>query len=383
MRILAYHIGHLGDTIVSIPALKALRRHFGPGTEIVLLHNRGSSRLVTPVDVLGELDLVDGYMTYDSRAGMWGQARALFGTMARIRRGGFHAVAYLAPSQRPRQSVLRDRMFFRGCGIPRLLGFHGLPRAVCRPVDASGRPAPVRQEGLLRLERLREDGVDVDPAVHVAMPLFDVPSRWRAAADVWLTDNRRHRSRNLVAVCPGAKKPANRWPLSRFGDIGRLLLADGRYELVVAGGADDRVAAASLLSYWGDGLNAAGVFPVLGSAALFERCHFLVGLDTGTTHLAAAVGVPCVALFGDQENPGRWDPLGSGHRLLRHAVPCAGCRLIETPCPVEGHPCMTGISTDEAWEAVVNMGRDLAAEREADSLGVGCGTAELNGTLPR
>jgi len=370
MRILAFHIGRLGDTIVSIPALRALRRHFGPGTEIVLLHNPGSNRLVTPADVLRELDLVDGFMTYGSGTGMWGRARALLDIVAAIRGRRFHAVAYLAPSQRPQQSVLRDRMFFRICGIPRLLGFHELPRAVSEPVDAAGRPAPVRHECLLRLERLRQDGVGVDPAVDLATPLFGAPARWRAAVDVWLADHRRHCSRDLVAVCPGAKKPANRWPLSRFGDIGRWLLAIGRYELVVAGGVDDRAAADLLLSYWGDGLNAAGVFPVLGSAALFERCRFLVGLDTGTTHLAAAVGVPCVALFGDQENPGRWDPLGSGHRLLRHPVPCAGCRLIETPCSVEGHPCMTGIATDDVWEAVVNMDRDVVAQREADGSGV-------------
>ena len=359
-RILAFHIGHLGDTIVTIPALRALRRHFGAGTEIVLLHNRESRQLVTPADVLGELGLVDGFLSYGSGAGSKGQARQFFRTLVAIRQGRFHAVAYLAPSQRPWRSVLRDRVFFGSCGIHRLLGFHAIPRRVSEPVDAAGRPAPVPHEALFRLERLRQDGVGTDPVADLAIPLFDIPARWRAAADEWLSENRRHRARDLVAICPGAKQPANHWPLARFAEVGRWLLAGGRYEVVVAGGADDRAAADHLLSSWGDGLNAAGAFPVLGSAALFERCRFLVGLDTGTTHLAAAVGVPCVALYGERENPGRWEPLGPGHRLLRKTVPCAGCRLIETPCPVEGHPCMTGISVEDVQQAIASLERDRA-----------------------
>ena len=81
----------------------------------------------------------------------------------------------------------------------------------------------------------------------------------------------------------------------------------------------------------------------------------MVGLDTGTTHLAAAQGVPCVALYGCREEPGLFYTLGVGHTILRHSVPCAGCRLIMQPCPVAGHPCMTGISVDAAWDAVEEM----------------------------
>lgn len=98
---------------------------------------------------------------------------------------------------------------------------------------------------------------------------------------------------------------------------------------------------------------------------MLSQCAFIIGLDTGTTHLAAALGTPCVALYGERENPGRWEPLGEGHIVLRKKMPCAGCRLIETPCPMAGHPCMMEIDVEAVWQAVLQMEIRLA-ERQQD-----------------
>jgi ADP-heptose:LPS heptosyltransferase len=97
-------------------------------------------------------------------------------------------------------------------------------------------------------------------------------------------------------------------------------------------------------------VNAAGQFSVMGSAALLGQCRLLVGLDTGTTHMAAALDVPSVVLFADRTRPGQWEPLGDRHILIRKAVACGGC--LKRDCPVPDHPCMTGISVDEVWAAM-------------------------------
>jgi ADP-heptose:LPS heptosyltransferase len=103
---------------------------------------------------------------------------------------------------------------------------------------------------------------------------------------------------------------------------------------------------------------------VAESAALLSRCSLLVGLDTGTTHLAAAVGVPCVVIQSANSFPGHWDPLGANHAVLRADVPCGGCLLQE--CPVAGHPCMQNLTTDLVWDAVeiavARLGRARTAE---------------------
>ncbi len=82
--------------------------------------------------------------------------------------------------------------------------------------------------------------------------------------------------------------------------------------------------------------------------ALLRRCRVLVSGDTGAMHLAAAVGVPVVALFGPTD-PRLTHPLGEGHTVIWKQVPCAPCFLPR--CPID-HPCMGQISVEEVEAAV-------------------------------
>ncbi len=94
------------------------------------------------------------------------------------------------------------------------------------------------------------------------------------------------------------------WPGERFVEIGRRLLADDRFEIVVLGGPADVELAQHLIGQWGDGLNAAGKFSVLGAAAVLKHCRFVFATDSGPMHLGASVDTPCVALFSGVDYPG-------------------------------------------------------------------------------
>ena len=143
------------------------------------------------------------------------------------------------------------------------------------------------------------------------------------------------------------------WPRERFVEIGRRLLAGDRFEIVVLGGPADVELARHLTAKWGGGLNAAGEFSVLGSAAVLKRCRFVFATDSGPMHSAASVGTPCAALFSGVDYPGRFHPLGPHHVLLRHPVNCAGCRL--QTCPLPDHPCMNGITVEQAWAGIEQL----------------------------
>ena len=151
--------------------------------------------------------------------------------------------------------------------------------------------------------------------------------------------------------------PAKRWPLSRFLHVIGNLISEFDVWPVVFGGHEDKVIGDWLLDRWGSGYNAAGNLGIRASFAAMKQCELFIGNDTGTMHMAAAVGLRCIAIFSSRERPGLWYPLGEGHRVFRSAIECEGCGLVE--CIELGNECLKRISVDEVLSAC----REMLAER--------------------
>lgn len=345
MTVLVFHLGSLGDTVVTIPLLRAVRRRW-PDARIVMLHNASASGVATPSDVLDGSGLVDAYLPYRrSIPGAAGSWRALYATWRDIRRLGADVAVFAGPSDRSGRALARDRLFFRSAGITHLSGFNTCPAHG----QASGADATAH-EARRKLDRL---GPDLPtPAAALFAPPLVVPD---AAAIGRVSEWRRTIVGDtcpLVAVGPGSLMPAKAWPLERFGELGRRILQHDAVPVVVGGDAE-RALGADLTRQWSGGVNAAGAWSVLESAALLASCRAYVGIDSGAAHLAAAVGTPTVVLTSGRAPRGQWDPLGAGHVVLRHRTPCEGCRHVS--CPLTDHPCMRGLSTDDAWRALAPL----------------------------
>jgi ADP-heptose:LPS heptosyltransferase len=350
VKVLVYQIGQLGDTIVSVPALRAVRHHFGQNALLYVLHDV-IHRLVTAEMVLEGSGLVDEFIPYSPEKTLRQTPLTAAKLWRRLRREHFDAAVSLLPSDRPRWSLARDRLFFRACGIHRLLGFRPFPESDIRPRDLAGCPARVPNEAVLRLRRIFSDGIDIASRDFFRSPLLAVSPDRQTTVNAWLERRRKHPSRPLIALCPGCKKPGNAWPPERFLAIARRLAGLHQFELVILGGPAERVLANFLSdALGGQAVYAAGRFSIMESAALLARCRLLIGLDTGTTHLAAAVGVPCVVIQSANSFPGQWDPLGDRHTVIRADVPCQGC--LRQDCGIAGHPCMRDISIDRVWTAI-------------------------------
>jgi ADP-heptose:LPS heptosyltransferase len=158
---------------------------------------------------------------------------------------------------------------------------------------------------------------------------------------------------DLVGFGPGSKWPSKIWPEERFAAVGRRLIQEKNAYPLVFGGLEDRELANRLILGWGRGSNAAGVLPPRQAAAALARCAMYVGNDTGTMHLAAAVSTPCVAIMSAQDWPGRWNPCGDGHTVLRKQVRCEGCML--QVCELEGLRCLKEIAVDEVVNACIQI----------------------------
>ncbi len=140
-----------------------------------------------------------------------------------------------------------------------------------------------------------------------------------AAAELWAQEYLGELGAAPVLVNLGATKPENRWVPERFGQLAEALAKELDAPVLFTGSEADRaIEQGALAALAGD----SGVRSTVGQTdlpqllALERRSRLFIGCDTGPMHMAAAVGTPCVALFGPAD-PARTGPWGEGHRIVR------------------------------------------------------------------
>jgi heptosyltransferase-2 len=194
-------------------------------------------------------------------------------------------------------------------------------------------------------------GVGLDVSSE-ADPSLRCPDDWAAQGASRLGDERAP----WIGLNPGAFfGAAKRWVPERYAAAGDLLARRMAARVAILGGADERPlgeAVAAAMCAPARMLCGETTLPEL--VGVLSRLRVLVTNDSGPMHVAAALGVPVVAVFG----PTDWRetaPVGRRHRLLREPVHCSPCMLRE--CPID-HRCMTRISVDR----VVDEARSLLEE---------------------
>ena len=341
-RILVYRLGHLGDTLIALPALAAIRNAF-PVAHIALLSNFHSpTERVSPEHVIPD-GLIDEWLTYES-SDTGSKAIEMARLLVRLRIKKFDTLVYLAPRIRPERDVRRDLLFFRSAGMTQVIGDRG--REPMPERGSVGLPR-VDHEADHLLRRLSLSGIQVPERRNATIDLALTPGE-QAEADAWLGKHVAGAG-TLVGFAPGSKWPSKVWPEDRFAEVGLQLIASRKIFPIVFGGPEDRELADRLIKGWGRGANAAGELSVRLAAAALSRCDLYVGNDTGTMHLAAAVNTKCVVLMSALDWPGHWNPYGKGHVVLRRSVPCEGCLL--QICDKEGMRCLKEIPVEEVVAA--------------------------------
>jgi ADP-heptose:LPS heptosyltransferase len=345
VKILIFRIGQLGDTVVALPAMWAVRRQF-PQASLALLGDRHPRRrFVLAADLLAGAGIFDEFLSYPverTAGGTLMRPLRMMGLLTALRRRAFDLLIYLAPSIRSAAQVERDRKFFSAAGVKQIFGMRKFPQF---PAKSAGQPLPVMPaESDLLLTRLAEDGIAAPPQGQGCFELnLGQPEEQQVAS--WLRELPSDGGRPWIGIGPGSKMPAKRWESDRFAQVGSALVARHGVWPVVFGGPEDREVGDALLGHWGCGYNAAGKLALRPAAAALKRCGLYLGNDTGTMHLAAAVGVSCAAIFSSRDYPGRWYPPGRNHRVFRSQIECEGCRLTE--CLERHNECLNRISASE------------------------------------
>lgn len=156
---------------------------------------------------------------------------------------------------------------------------------------------------------------------------------------------------SFITLFPGGARATRHWPVPNYAALAAAL---SRMDMgvCVIGDRLEKQPAQYIADAAGDhGLNLAGCLSLQDVAALLSMALVYVGNDSGPTHLAAALGVPCMALFGPGDLS-RFGPRGPGViRVLRHEVACSPCYL--QTC--SHHTCMRALTIGEVFQALLEV----------------------------
>jgi heptosyltransferase-2 len=322
----------IGDAVMSMPALANLRRGL-PKATIDLLVPRRVAPLFDDHPHINRLVIRDDRQPWRTR---------LAQVMA-LRRCEYQMVLLLPNSFR---SALDAWLL----GSPIRLGYatDGRRWLLTHAVPAAAGQPPHQIEAYLQLVA----AADL-PIVERVPTLAPTMRAEMQAEQLWATQGWSRHDR-VIGICPGAAfGPAKRWWPERFAALADRLLASSHFRVVFFGSLDEVPLVELIRSHMThEALSLAGRDTLGSFMALAARCAAVIANDSGSMHIANAVGTPVVALFGPTD-PRRTAPTAAPAAVLHRDLPCAPC--FRTTCPYADHPCMRFIEVDDVYRAVLDI----------------------------
>ncbi|HEX6293211.1 MAG TPA: glycosyltransferase family 9 protein [Herpetosiphonaceae bacterium] len=377
-RILLVTLADLGDALLIIPALHALRQAFPAARISVLTTPLGAAILRgQPHDAL----IVFEKQRFNTPRALLRPANLGYAVrLWRRLRGGRFDACVLLHHLTTWFGTLKYAALAAASGAPRRYGLdNGRGFFLTDRVADVGFGAQHQAEYWLSVVGLLGAAHRPQPRLAVSQAAAD-----RAAALL----GEATAEQPLIALHPGsgAFAPARRWPPQRFAELADALIEDGA-SIVLVGGAEEADVRRRMLN----GMRHAPAVLDLGGrtgledlAAVLKRCTLFVGNDSGLTHLAGSVGTSVVAIFGPTD-PRAWGPYGGKswqpqssfangveilqageHRALKAAIACSPCiyrdHHLGTPNGCPDRTCLQRISVEQVLAVVRQRLRSLIGQ---------------------
>ncbi|MBU0759750.1 MAG: GT4 family glycosyltransferase PelF [Candidatus Omnitrophica bacterium] len=329
-KILIIKIGALGDVILSVPSIKAIRNSF-PAAFISVLVGIESRR------VLKKCPYIDEVMLYD-RKDKDRNLRGLLKITSILRRKAFDMSIDL---QNNRTSYLMAWM----SGIPmrfgysnRKMGFLVNNKLKYLRIDSG----PVEEQFRI-LKKAGVNTIGASKRLEIWPGREDISYIDKLLKDEWVSE-----AHTLVGINIGGSWKTKRWPLKYFARFSDMLAAKDIRVVVTGSGEEIDIARELAQLTRSKIINAAGKTNVTQLAALIKRCRVYVTGDSAPMHIASAMGTDFIALFGPTDSRRHLEPVDKG-TVIKKKVNCGPC--YKSSC--KKNICMEKISVEEVYKLVM------------------------------
>ena len=318
-KLLFIRTDRLGETLLNLPAVAALKTAFPQSSVTFLAH----PDLVTLLSAAPGVDAVMECPRTPPRP-WWRQAIRL---AKQLRHGRFQIAVVSNPKKELHLAVFL-------AGIPVRIGYARKWAWTLTHRVTDNKALGEHHEVEYNLNLLKALGISAS-----STPSYQLPVSGEARQEIsqFLSRLSVGETDRLVAIHPWTSNPKKQWPVERFRALITRLAQLTGVKPVVIGGQEERAREAALMRGRShQALSLVGRLSLTELAALLQKVRVLVSNDSGPMHLAAAVGTPVVALFGTDDpatGPPRWGPWGSGHTVI-------------------WKPTMDAIELEEVWQAV-------------------------------
>jgi len=341
MKLLVRGANWIGDAVMTIPAMRELRRMF-PEAEITLYTRPWAE------GIFREAGLADKVLTAGPGSSRF---RETVAEAKQLKRHGFDMAVLFTNS-------FRSAAVVRFAGIPKRFGYAREGRGIL--LSDPIKPPEWRDERhqvyyYLNIVSELERRILGTTTVNEAPPVCEiaVSENRRAEARTFLENAGIDLSKTIVAFGAGSTNSmAKRWGGERFAELASKLASKQDVSILLLGAKNESDVSRQVCGLANtDIIDLAGTTDLSMAAAVLSECDLFVSNDMGLAHIAAAVGTKTVVIFGPT-NDVTTKPFGPNATIIRHDVECSPCMLRE--CPID-HRCMTRISTNVVFDRAIDL----------------------------